>query len=69
VLQIPPAFPPHEYAALLEDIILLRLSCNHEYLYCIRSWACRMADSLDDSTFRRCGLDSAIHLLEVRVKR
>jgi hypothetical protein len=67
VLQIPPTFLPHEYSAMLEDIILFRLSVNHEYLQCLRSWACRMADSLDDIASKRCGLESAIHLLEVRV--
>jgi hypothetical protein len=66
ILKISPDAPPQAYSALLEDVVLPQLSINHPYLRTIRSWACRVADRLDENSPSEAGMDSAIHLLEVR---
>jgi hypothetical protein len=66
IMKISPDAPPQAYSALLEDVVLPQLSINHPYLRTTRSWACRVADRLDETSPSEAGLDSAIHLLEVR---
>jgi hypothetical protein len=66
ILKVPPDASPQSYSALLEDVVLPQLSINHPYLRTVRSWVCRVADRLDETSTSDAGLDSAIHLLEVR---
>jgi hypothetical protein len=58
---------PKEYVPLLTEIVLPRLEIGHELLPLLRSWACRIADELDDDD-EGCQFDlsAALLLLEVR---
>jgi len=66
ILKIGPGVEPSRYSGFLGEVVIPNLSLGHELLVAIQSWACQTADALEDrADCNGCGLDSAIHLLEV----
>jgi hypothetical protein len=67
-LKVQASTHPRQYAALLEKVVLPRLSTGHRLLRQVIAWTFRTADALDSILEDHCGLEGSILLLEVSLE-
>jgi hypothetical protein len=66
LLKLDANVKPHDYVSLLSDVVFPNLAINDHLLPRLKSWCCRVADSLDDINKEKLDLDAALVLLQVR---